>query len=309
MYYISRQICGAPGRFVQENPASWTFIMDKKSSPKPNEDTTERNEPSTIFIKSPRRLKELLQDLDKLPTKPPSIYIDGTGLGQDELIDLQIWIPPTNKLYNISLRHLGATALSSVDDNLPSLRTILESDVVPKVGFDIRGLSRLLYSQFNVSLEGMCDLQLMELASRDDGESKKFLAGFAKCINEDVPSTNTAKVRWLTPGDTTNMHMFNSAGHVSRKTMRRVELFPTLWAVYRRKLDAPSQAFWLASVRTESRERVSESKATRERPFQQHLGPAEWWNAKLRQAAMDEWLENGHDDVFLGDMELNDDAK
>ncbi|KAG5659529.1 hypothetical protein KAF25_002088 [Fusarium avenaceum] len=283
--------------------------MDKISSPKPNDDIVERNEPSTIFIKSPHRLKELLQDLDKLPTKPPSIYIDGTGLGQDELIDLQLWVPTTKNLYNISLRHLGATALSSVDGNLPSLRTILESDVVPKVGFDIRGLSRLLYSQYNVSLGGMYDLQLMELASRDDGESKKFLAGFAKFINDDVPSTNTAKVRWLTPGDITNMHMLNSAGHVSRRTMRRVELIATLWAIYRRKLDAPSQAFWLASVRTECRERVSESKGTIFRPFQQHLGPAEWWNAKLRQAAIDEWLENGPDDVFLGDVELNDDVK
>ncbi|KAH7245122.1 hypothetical protein BKA59DRAFT_511074 [Fusarium tricinctum] len=283
--------------------------MEKKSFPQTSNDTVETSEPATVLIKSVHRLKDLLQDLDKLPTKPPSIYIDGTGIGQNELIDLHIWVPPTNKLYNISLRHLGATALSPLHENLPSLRTILESDVVPKVGFDIRGLSRVLCSQFNVSLGGMCDLQLMELASREDGESKKFVAGFAKCIDEDVPSTNTAKVRWLTPSDTTNMHMFNSAGHVSRRTMRRVELFPALWAAYRHKLSAPSQAFWLASVRTESRERVSESKGFQGRHGQQHLGPAEWWNAKLRQAAMDEWLENGPDDVFLGDVELNDDAE
>ncbi|KAM0469803.1 hypothetical protein ACHAP7_009835 [Fusarium lateritium] len=204
--------------------------MDKLSSPKTNIGTAE--------------------DLNKLPTKPPSIYIDATGIGQDELIDLQLWVPPTNKLYSVNFRRLGTTALSSVDDNCPTLRTILESDAVPKVGFDIRGLSRLFHSQFNVSLGGMCDLQLMELASRDYGESKKFLAGFAKCIDEDVPSNNDAKIRWLTPGDTTNMHMFNSPGHVPRISMRRVELFPTLWAIYRRKLGAPSQTFWLASVRT-----------------------------------------------------------
>ncbi|KAM0206200.1 hypothetical protein ACHAQI_008499 [Fusarium lateritium] len=274
--------------------------MDKLSSPKTNIGTAEVTEPSMVSIKS---------DLNKLPTKPPSIYIDATGIGQDELIDLQLWVPPTNKLYSVNFRRLGTTALSSVDDNCPTLRTILESDAVPKVGFDIRGLSRLFHSQFNVSLGGMCDLQLMELASRDYGESKKFLAGFAKCIDEDVPSNNDAKIRWLTPGDTTNMHMFNSPGHVPRISMRRVELFPTLWAIYRRKLGAPSQTFWLASVRTQSCQRVIESKKAPRRQDQQHLGPAIWWDAELKQAAMDEWIEFGLDEMRVGDMELNHDAE
>jgi hypothetical protein len=39
------------------------------------------------------------------------------------------------------------------------------------------------------------------------------------------------------------------------------------------------------------------------------LGPAEWWNAELKQAAMDEWLKNGRDEMFLGDMELTDNAE
>jgi exonuclease 3'-5' domain-containing protein 1 len=202
--------------------------MDKLLSPDTYVNNPGATEPSTFSIKSLHRLKELLQDLNKLPTKPPSIYLHATGIGQDELINLQLGIPPINKLYSVDFRRLGDTALSSVHDNLLSLCTILESDAVPKVGFDIRGLSRLLYSQFNVLLGGTCDLQLKELASRNDEVSKKFLAGFAKCIDEDVSSTNAAKVRWLTPGDTTNMHMFNSLGRVHRKTMRRVELFPAL---------------------------------------------------------------------------------
>ncbi|SPJ79517.1 uncharacterized protein FTOL_07908 [Fusarium torulosum] len=184
--------------------------MDKLSSPETNVVTPGASEPSTVSIKSLHRLKELLQDLNKLPTNPPSIFLDAMGIGQDELIDLQIWIPPINKLYSVNFRRLGNTVLSSVHDNLPSRRTILESDAIPKVGFDIRGLSKL---------------------SRDGGESRKFLAGFAKCIDEDISSTNAAKVRWLTPGDTTNMHISNSLGHVHRKTMRRVELFPALWAI------------------------------------------------------------------------------
>jgi exonuclease 3'-5' domain-containing protein 1 len=269
--------------------------MDKISSPGANDDIAEEIEPSTIRVKSLHQLKELLHDLNKLPTKPPSIYIDGKGIGQNVLTELHIWVPPTKTLYNIRLRYLGATAFSPIHAKLPSLCAILESDVVPKVAFDIRGLSRVLYYQFGVPLGGMCDLQLMELASGDYGVSKKFLAGLMKCIDKDIPSTNTAKVQWLNPGDTTS---------IPRRHIRPVELFPTLWAVYRRKLGAPGQAFWLASVRNESRKRVSESKGN---PGRQ--GPAEWWNAKLRQAAMDEWLENGPDDVFLGDMELNDDAE
>ncbi|KAK7211138.1 hypothetical protein V2G26_018316 [Clonostachys chloroleuca] len=98
----------------------------------------------------------------------------------------------------------------------------------------------------------------MELASRDRHQSKKHLAGFAKCVDQDVPKSKATKYRWLQPDNSTNMHLFNTLGRAPY--MKRVELYPALWEVYRHRLSLPGQAFWLSSARVESWQRVQDSK-------------------------------------------------
>jgi exonuclease 3'-5' domain-containing protein 1 len=264
---------------------------------------------STMAIRSIDQLKRLLKDLDGLPTKPPSIYLDASGVGQYELIDLQLLVLPTNTLYLVNMKGLGTPALSTVGGNNLSLRHILESKDIPKIGFDIRDMSKLLINQLNLTLGGMYDLQLMELASRDHEQSKKFLAGFAKCVNQDIPSSNGAKGRWLNPNDTSNLHLFNSLGHAPRQTIKRVELFPALWTVYRRKLGRPGQMMWLRFARTESQERVRESNKNSNGDHKQHLGPLTWWNRELREAAVDDWNDWLFVEMNAGDWELDDDAE
>lgn len=222
-------------------------------------DSAQDNGLSTVEIRSTHQLRQLLQDLEGLPVKPPSIYLHASGVGQDQLMNLQFLIPPKHTLYVVHIRYLGATALSTVGDG-GSLRLILESKAIPKVGFDIRNMSRLLFSQINVSLGNIYDLQLMELASRDDGLSKKFLAGLSQCIDRDIPDSNIVKRRWLQSDDSTDMYPSNSRDHVPRQSQRRIELFPALWAVYRRKLGVPRELVWLRFARAESQERVQDSK-------------------------------------------------
>ncbi|KAH7024166.1 hypothetical protein EDB80DRAFT_770824 [Ilyonectria destructans] len=198
---------------------------------------------STVVVGSDKALKSLAENLAGLATKPLSLYLDAVGLGTNQVIDLELLILPKKTIYIVKTNRLGTKALSVTSDSGTSLRSFLGSESVPKVAFDIRGLSRILFHRYNLSLDGMYDLQLMELASRDMKESKKYLAGLAKCIDRDIPSTNPTKQCWLQPNDSTNMHLFNSLGHVTRDTMRQVELFPSLWSVYRRKLGQPGQAF------------------------------------------------------------------
>ncbi|KAM0540539.1 hypothetical protein ACHAPJ_013587 [Fusarium lateritium] len=283
--------------------------MHQSTSSHSISNSTQENGSSTIAIDSIHKLKQLLQDLSGLPIKPPSIYLDASGVGQEELIDLQLLVLPTNTLYVVNMKRLGTTALSAAGDDSASLRLMLESKAIPKVGFDIRGMSKLLFRQLNVSLDGMYDLQLMELASRDDGQSKKFLAGLAKCIDQDVPDTNTAKRRWLQPDDSTNLHLFNSLGHVPRQSVKRVELFPAMWKVYRRKLGPPSKAFWLRSARGQSWQRVQDSKKDLGKGNRQHLGPEFWWDPEQREAALDDWLDELVMESNVGDWELNGDAE
>ncbi|KAH7190145.1 hypothetical protein DER44DRAFT_844821 [Fusarium oxysporum] len=276
--------------------------MSQNLSPAAQEDG-----PVTVTINSIPKLKQLLRDLDGLPNKPPSIYLDTSVVGQDQLAGLQVLVLPTNTLYFINLKRLGTSAVSTLGDNDASLCSILESKTINKVGFDIRHVSRLLVHQLNVSLDGMWDIQLLELASRDDGQSKKFLAGFTKCI-EQLPSSNSAKARWLKPDDSTNLHFFNSLGHVPRQSMKRVEMFPSLWSVYRRRLGTPNNMVWLHFARQESQQRAQDSKDGIGRHERQDLGPEIWWDYELRQAAIDAWNDFILDDVVFGDFKLNEDA-
>ena len=53
----------------------------------------------------------------------------------------------------------------------------------PKVIFNIGNDSNALFSHYHISVDGIKDLQLMELASRKG--SQDFVAGLAKCIERD----------------------------------------------------------------------------------------------------------------------------
>jgi exonuclease 3'-5' domain-containing protein 1 len=72
-----------------------------------------------------------------------------------------------------------------------SLKTILESPTIPKVFFDIRNDSDALFSHFQISVDGIKDLQLMELASRKG--SQNLVARLAKCIEKESPVSTAAK--------------------------------------------------------------------------------------------------------------------
>ncbi|KAH7230897.1 hypothetical protein BKA59DRAFT_504525 [Fusarium tricinctum] len=244
-------------------------------------DSAQENGLSTVEIRWTHQLKQLLQDLNTLPVKPPSIYLDASGF----------LVPPKKTLYVIDMGCLGATVLSTVSDNGKSLRLILESKAIPKIGFDIRGMSRLLFMQQNVSLGNMYDLQLMELASRDDRQSKKFLAGLRKCVKQDISDSNIVKRR------------------VPRQSRRHVELFPALWTVYRRKLGVPSELVWLRFAHAESQERVQDSKKGPEIQGRRTLGPKSWWDHGQREAAIDDWNDELIMEIRVGHWKLNDDAE
>ncbi|CEI67669.1 hypothetical protein FVEN_g12964 [Fusarium venenatum] len=95
---------------------------------------------SVVSVIYKNQLKQLLRALNKLPTDFPSIYLDASGIVNDTLDDLQLFLPTTNTLYLIDLRRLGDTAFITVGHSEISLRLILESRGIPKAGFDIRDL-------------------------------------------------------------------------------------------------------------------------------------------------------------------------
>lgn len=143
-------------------------------------------------------LQELLDTLKLVPDSSPPLFIDleGINLGRKGSISvLSLYAVHKGIIYLVDVHTLGKAAFSSpLSGKNTSLRAIMESPNVKKVIFDVRNDSDALFSHYNISLDGMQDLQLMELATRSG--SKKYVAGLAKCIERDSPISDLRKVEW-----------------------------------------------------------------------------------------------------------------
>lgn len=150
-----------------------------------------------IVVDSATTLISLLDNIIGLAVDPPSLYIDleGVKLGRYGSISIiSLYIAPTKKIYLIDIHRLGKTAFSTTNSSATSLKTILKSPTIPKVFFNIRNDSDALFSHFQISVNGIKDLQLMELASRKG--TQDLVAGLAKCIEKESPVSTTAKAEW-----------------------------------------------------------------------------------------------------------------
>lgn len=120
----------------------------------------------------------------------PSFYIDleGENLSRNGKISLlTMLISPWHGLgylYIIDIHTLGSVAFSTVGSQGKSLKDVLESPEILKVFFDVRNDSDALYAHYGVKLQGIRDVQLMESATRSTTNSRKFVRGLAKCIEE-----------------------------------------------------------------------------------------------------------------------------
>jgi exonuclease 3'-5' domain-containing protein 1 len=65
------------------------------------------------------------------------------------------------------------------------LKDILQDEEILKVFFDVRNDSDALFAHFDVALQGIEDVQLMESATRKTTASRKFLTGLTKCVKNN----------------------------------------------------------------------------------------------------------------------------
>lgn len=152
----------------------------------------------TSFVDSATGISDLLDAVALLWTDPPSIFIDleGSNVSRNGSISLLVLLldtrAPQKHVYLIDVFKLGATAFDTLGKNGKTLRDVLQSPSVPKVFFDVRNDSDALHTHFNISLQGVEDVQLMEVGSRQHA-GKKFLNSLAKSIEFgaviDHPST------------------------------------------------------------------------------------------------------------------------
>lgn len=141
-------------------------------------------------------LKAYLDELTKLESEA-KLYIDleGNDLSRRGTLSIiTILVENEKKLHLVDVTELQAMAFSTSASNGTTLKSILESEVITKVFFDIRTDSDALFNLYGVRVAGIHDLQLMELAARPWGRA--YVNGLAKCIANDAPVAVDDKVEF-----------------------------------------------------------------------------------------------------------------
>lgn len=272
-----------------------------------------------VIVSSALMIHTLLDDLTNLAINPPSLYLDlgGVSLGRHgSLSVISLYIAPIEKIYLIDIYLLGEIAFSTTNSSTTSLKTILESSAIPKVIFDIRNDSDALFGHFQISVDGIEDLQLMELATRKG--SKDFVAGLAKCIERDSLVSVGAKVEWqrtkenarrlYNPKEGGRYEVFNerpSRPEIVQYCAWDVALLPGLYNIYNAKLRLPGERFWQVQVRKATKDRVklSQSASYDGQAKTKVNGP---WDKWYIEQAIEAWNEDIMFEAMHGDGEDND---
>ncbi|TAQ85606.1 hypothetical protein B7494_g6060 [Chlorociboria aeruginascens] len=225
-----------------------------------------------------------------------------------------ILLPPKNT-YLIDIYSLGRAAFSTTNNSRTSLKTTLESSTIPKVVFDIRNDSDALFSLFQISINGIKDLQLMELAYRTG--SREFVSGLAKCVEKDSPISAAAKTEWsltkkryhrlFAPEQGGRYEVFNERPlkpEIIECCKWNVVLLPGLYNVYNTKLRQPGLAFWRVHVRETIKDwiKLSQSSGYDGKSKSNALG----WNDDTIEKGIESWNEDILMEASLGDWILNE---
>jgi exonuclease 3'-5' domain-containing protein 1 len=262
-------------------------------------------------IDSEKSLLTLLESISSLVVEPPSLYIDleGNALGRHGSISiLTLHIAPTKKTYLIDIHSLKEAAFSTTTASGTSLKNILESPTIPKVVFDIRNDSDALFSLFQISVDGIKDVQLMELATRNG--SRRFVSSLVECIKQDSPISPAAAAEWrgtkergrrlFAPEKSGRFEVFNKRPlnlEIIQYCENDVSILPALYGVYNDKLRQDSQAFWRVQVREDTKDRIklSQSAGYNGKSKSMALG----WDDHLLEEYMDSW----NDDIMMEAMD------
>jgi exonuclease 3'-5' domain-containing protein 1 len=234
-------------------------------------------------------LSDMIDTLANLPVTPPSIYVDLEGVHlsrQGTISILQLYVLPKDWTYLIDVHQLQHTAFSTTGKRSGKcLKAILEAEDIPKVFFDVRNDSDALFHHFQISLSGVHDVQLMEVATRRG--NRRCVNGLQRCIDNNAVMTAAKRRAWnaakdegrklFAPEKGGRYEVFNDrplAKEIIQYCVQDVQFLPQLWSYYNNRLSAN----WKTKVREETKERVSLSQSKNYEGHGRHmaLAPTGW---------------------------------
>lgn len=240
------------------------------------------------IVDSEPAIRALIDDLENLPTQPPSLYLDleGVKLSRHGSISIiQLFVLPKDHVFLVDVFLLKGAALCTSNRSGTNLRSIFESALVPKVFFDVRNDCDALFSHFQVSMSGVHDVQLLEVATRSN--SRDRVSGLGKCIEKDAQLTSKASAVWkatkkkgqsrFAPEHGGSYEVFNSRPmpqDIIDYCTQDVVYLPVLWKVYTQKISPK----WMREVQDKTNERLLASQEPSYEPHGRDKTLSPWAN-------------------------------
>jgi exonuclease 3'-5' domain-containing protein 1 len=223
----------------------------------------------------------------------PNLFIDleGNKLSRHGTLSLlTILVEPRHTVHLIDVHVLGNqafTVASTDSSSSTTLKKMLESVSIAKVFFDIRHDSDALFGLYGIRVSGIEDLQLMELASRNAFESKRYVSGLAKCI-QNYSQLSWAEKQQFKAVKEQGLSLFDPArggsyavfdqrplsAEVAKYCAQDALHMPGLYDVFKAKLSA----HWKEEVKKETAARIELSQSAQGvgRGPQNAQGPMGW---------------------------------
>ncbi|EAW20315.1 uncharacterized protein NFIA_099500 [Aspergillus fischeri NRRL 181] len=209
------------------------------------------------MIDSIGALEKLLNELDYPSHKPAALFFDVQTINPRETAQSQ-------------LSPSSFDQSKSLADN--SLKLLLESPAASKILFDVGNASAALFKHHGICLNGIKDLQVMQLATQDPRAQQAQAASLGTCVEKDAHIPPRSLALWKQVHSTVKQLRDPAKGGSDavfkerplRKTildyhLQNVLILPWLWVVYCETLCKPNNAFWRSMVFHTVRDRIRES--------------------------------------------------
>ncbi|KAI0113633.1 ribonuclease H-like domain-containing protein [Nemania sp. FL0031] len=267
----------------------------------------------TVFIDTPGGVGDLVdlierQDLQLKDLQPP-LYIDIEGkqlsrFGTISLLTVLVYPGPGLEIpYIIDIHTLGRTAFSTIGNSGKSLKDVLESPRILKVFFDVRNDADALYAHYDVKLQGVLDVQLMESACRPTTARRRYICGLSTCTEEilDGRERNQWKLdkengeRLWNPQKGGSYSVFDTrplSHEIMSYCVGDVQYLPRLYRKWRLET-----VRWRDLVAQESQKRVSASQAASYQPNGAGRTVSPWSPQQNRM--LDSWSEVNRYPTFM----------
>lgn len=108
---------------------------------------------------------------------------------------MQIYDAVEHVAYLMDVSTLGERCFITPAEHNCTLKDILENPNVRKAFFDVRNDSKALYTHYGIALEGIHDVQLMEVATRS--HCREYVSGLSTCIGRNVTISAADLFSWI----------------------------------------------------------------------------------------------------------------